>query len=92
MGTHTLPEQNEEAANFAKRKYNKLKSPEAQNEWNILKHPILPPCIGSTNISKKGCAKDCSLKFSLAEREQIHTEFWSFKYNEQISWLSRECH
>ena len=80
---------NESTTPLNKKKYTKLKTPEARYERDIKKHPLLPPCEHRKESSKKGCGKDCNSKFSLAERQQIHTEFWSISYDERESWLGR---
>ena len=68
---------NESTTPLNKTKYTKLKTPEARYERDIKKYPLLPPCEHRKESSKKGCGKDCNSKFSLAEWQQIHTEFWS---------------
>ena len=72
----------------ALKKQQRLKTPEAQQERDITKNPILPPCSPKEVMSDKGCSKDCSLNFSLAERKRIHCEFCNLNYQERINWIS----
>ena len=49
---------NESTTPLNKKKYTKLKTPEACYERDIKKHPLLPPCEHRKESSKKGCSKD----------------------------------
>ena len=43
-------------------------------------HPLHPPC-------KDSCRRQCTRKFSVKQREDIHRDFWSLGYNRRRDYL-----